>query len=88
VLYGQFNMAYQSFDDGERTSSKIVDNGNWNSRLGLTYTLPVGENTFRARFETGLTRRNSSLVSQTNTPAWDDWRRPLLRWFEVAVDSK
>lgn len=88
VLYGQFNLAYQSLDDGEDTTSKIVDNGNWNSRFGVTYTLPVGENTFRARFETGLTRRNSSLISQTNTPAWDDWRRPLLRWFEVAVDSK
>jgi hypothetical protein len=87
TFYGQFNLAYQSFDDGDRTTSNIVDNGNWNSRLGVTYTQPVGEATLRLRFETGLTRRNSSLVSQDQTPDWNDWRRTLLRWFEVAVDS-
>lgn len=88
VFYGQFNLAYQSFADGVQTTSKLVDNGNWNSRLGVTFTQPFGENTFRARFESGLTMRNSSLVSQTSTPDWDDWRKTLLRWFEVAMDSK
>jgi hypothetical protein len=39
------------------------------------------------RFETGLTMRNSSLVSQDQTPEWNYWRRTLLRWFEVAVDG-
>jgi len=88
VFYGQFNLAYQNFDDGQQTTSKVVDNGNWNSRLGFTFTQPFGENTFRARFESGLTLRNSSLVSQTDTPDWNDTRRTLLRWFEVALDSK
>jgi hypothetical protein len=88
VFYGQFNLAYQSFDDGQQTTSKVVDNGNWNSRLGVTFTQPFGENTFRARFESGLTLRNSSLVSQTDTPDWNDTRRTLLRWFEVALDTK
>jgi hypothetical protein len=87
VFYGQFNLAYQSFDDGQQTTSNIVDNGNWNSRLGFTFTQPFGENTFRARFESGLTLRNSSLVSQTETPHWDQTSRTLLRWFEVALDS-
>ena len=32
TFYGQFNLAYQSFDDGQNTTSDIVDNGNWNSR--------------------------------------------------------
>jgi hypothetical protein len=87
TFYGQFNPTYQSFDDGEETTSNIVDNGNWNSRLGFTISQPMGENTLRLRFETGLTMRNSSLVSQTQTPDWDEWERTLLRWFEVAVDS-
>ena len=87
ILYGQFNLAYQSFNDGRQTTSNLVDNGNWNSRLGFTITQPLGENTLRARFESGLTTRNSSLVSQTETPDWDRWRRTLLRWFEVALDS-
>lgn len=88
VFYGQFNLAYQSFNDGQETTSNLVDNGNWNSRLGVTFTQPLGESTLRARFETGLTMRNSSLVSQTATPDWGEWRRTLLRWFEVALDSK
>lgn len=87
TFYGQVNLTYQSFDDGEQTTSNIVDNGNWNSRLGFTISQPFGENTFRARFETGLTMRNSSLVNQNQTPDWGDWERTLLRWFEVAVDT-
>lgn len=87
TFYGQFNLAYQSFDDGGQTTSNIVDNGNWNSRLGFTIIQPLGENTLRWRFETGLTLRNSSLVSQGETPEWNEWRRTLLRWFEVAIDA-
>ena len=86
-IYGQVNLAYQSFADGDETTANIVDNGNWNSRLGFTYTQPLGENTLRYRFETGLTMRNSGLVSQTTTPEWTDWEKTLLRWFEVALDS-
>ena len=87
TFYGQVNLVYQSFDDGAQTTSDIVDNGNWNSRLGFTISQPVGEATLRLRFETGLTMRNSSLVSQTQSRDWGDWERTLLRWFEVAVDS-
>ncbi len=87
TFYGQVNLAYQTFDDGQDTTRNIVDNGNWNSRLGFTISQPVGDNTLRWRFETGLTLRNSSLVDQTQTPDWGDWERTLLRWFEVAYDS-
>ena len=87
IFYGQLNLAYQSFNDGQQTTSNLVDNGNWNSRLGFTITQPLGQNTLRARFESGLTLRSSSLISQTETPNWDEWRRTLLRWFEVALDS-
>lgn len=87
TFYGQVNLTYQGFDDGEETTSNLVDNGNWNSRLGFTYTQPIGENTLRYRFETGLTMRNSGLVSQEATPDWTDWEKTLLRWFEVALDT-
>jgi len=87
TFYGQVNLTYQSFDDGQETTSNIVDNGNWNSRLGFTISQPINENTLRWRFETGLTLHNSSLVSQTETPDWGDWERTLLRWFEVAYES-
>ena len=75
TFYGQFNPVFQSFDDGEETTSGIVDNGNWNSRVGFTLVQPSGDITLRARFETGLGFRNSALVSQEFTPEWIDWQR-------------
>jgi hypothetical protein len=41
TFYGQVNLTYQSFDDGQETTSNIVDNGNWNSRLGFTISQPI-----------------------------------------------
>ena len=87
TLYGQFNPTYQSFNDGDWTTDGIVDNGNWNSRLGFLVYKPLGDFTLRGRFESGLTQRNSALVTQNSTPSLTDWRRTLLRWFEVAADS-
>ena len=88
TFYGQFNPVFQSFDDGDEVTSGIVDNGNWNSRLGFTLVQPSGDMTLRVRFETGLGFRNSALVSQDFTPEWIDWQRTALRWFEVAGDGR
>lgn len=87
TLYGQVNLAYQSFDDGGTTTDGIVDNGNWNTRLGFLVYKPLGDLTLRARFESGLGLRNSAAVSQVFTPDWIDWQRTALRWFELALDS-
>ena len=85
-LYGQVNLTYQGFDDGQETTGGIVDNGNWNTRLGFTLTQSSDEIILRARFETGLGLRNSALVSQDYEPPWIKWERTWLRWFEVAAD--
>jgi hypothetical protein len=87
TFYGQFNPTWQSFDDGEETNGGVVDNGNWNSRVGFRIVQPLDAATLRLRFETGLGLRNSGLVSQTDEPQWIDWQRTSLRWFEAAVDS-
>jgi hypothetical protein len=87
-FYGQLNLAYQSFDDGDETTSGIVDNGNWNTRLGFTITQPLENSTVRYRFETGLGLRNSAAISQEFEPDWIDWQRTSLRWFEVAFDTE
>lgn len=87
-FYGQLNLTYQSYDDGEQTTSGVVDNGNWNTRLGFTITQPLDDSTLRVRFETGLGLRNSALVSQDFEPDWIDWQRTALRWFEVAWDTR
>lgn len=87
TFYGQFNPTYQSFDDGGQTTDGIVDNGNWNSRLGFQIVQPLNDVTLRVRFETGLGLRNSALISQTGKPSWIDWQRTSLRWFEAAIDA-
>jgi hypothetical protein len=87
TFYGQVNLTYQGFDDGGQTTSGIVDNGNWNTRLGFTVSQPINESTLRFRFETGLGLRNSALVSQEFEPDWVDWQRTSLRWFEAALDT-
>jgi hypothetical protein len=86
-VYGQFNPVYQSFDDGERTTSGLVDNGNWNSRIGVLGTEPLDFGTLRFRFETAFGLRNSALVSQVSKPDVLSWNRTWLRWFEVAFDT-
>ncbi len=87
TFYGQFNPTWQSFDDGEETNGGVVDNGNWNTRVGFRIVQPLDGVTLRWRFETGLGLRNSALVSQTEEPQWIDWQRTSLRWFEVAGDA-
>jgi hypothetical protein len=87
TVYGQFNPVYQSFDDGQETTSGIVDNGNWNSRIGVTATQPIDFGTLRFRAETAFGLRNSALVWQEFTPDVLDWNRSWLRWFEVAFDT-
>ncbi|WP_374332545.1 hypothetical protein [Aestuariivirga sp.] len=86
-FYGQLNPAYQGFNDGEETTSNLVDNGNWNSRVGFTIVEPADGITLRARFETGLGLRSSALVSQDYTPDAIDWQPRSLRWFEVAGEG-
>lgn len=87
-FYGQFNPTYQGFNDGEELTSGIVDNGNWNSRLGFILTQPADGILLRARFETGLGFRNSAMVSQDYTPDWINWDPIWLRWFEVAGEGR
>lgn len=88
VFYGQFNPAFQAFDDGGQTTSGLVDNGNWNSRLGFRISRPLNDSTLRFRFETGLGLRSSAGVSQLARPDWINWQRTSLRWVEVAWDSR
>jgi hypothetical protein len=87
TFYGQFNPVYQSFDDGGETTSGVVDNGNWNSRIGITATEPLDFGTLRFRAETAFGLRNSALVSQEFRPDVLAWNRSWLRWFEVAFDT-
>lgn len=87
LLYGQFDPAYLSFDDGVSTTSEIVDNTNSNSRVGLDFMQDYGHNVFRFNFETALGFRQSASVSQTNTPdAWD-WEKTDIRKVDFSLKT-
>ncbi|WP_371037782.1 MULTISPECIES: porin [unclassified Rhodosalinus] len=86
-FYGQASPSYLSFDDGEETTGKIVDNSNSNTRFGFAVTQPMSDGDLVFTFETGLGFRQSALLSQSNTPPTLDWRRTALRRLEAAYTA-
>lgn len=86
-LYGQFDPAYLSFDDGVTTTGKFVDNANSNSRVGLDLIQPYGASTFRFNFETALGLRQSSGMSQTHTPSVVNWQRTNIRKVDFSLKN-
>jgi len=87
LLYGQLDPAYLSFDDGNSTTGEVVDNTNSNSRVGLWYRQPMGENQFSFNFETGLGLRPSAGMSQDRTPKGVNWQRVNLRKVDFALKT-
>ncbi len=86
-FYGQFSPTFQSFNDSKDYTTGIVDNGNWNTRLGVRITQPFDGGTLRFRVESSLGLRSSAAVSQGFDPDWLNWQRTSLRWFEAALDT-
>lgn len=84
LLYGQFDPAWLSFDDGVSSFGKLVDNGHSNSRVGLWYRQPVGDGEFSFNFETALGFRPSFLTDQVFTPDAIKWRRTNIRKVDLA----
>ncbi|MBY6065824.1 porin [Leisingera aquaemixtae] len=84
-IYGQFNPAIISVDDGEQTETNLLDNDLSRSRVGLRLIQPIGANTFGFRFETGLGFPNSTEVNQFGSD-YSGWTRADLRhvdfWLE------
>lgn len=87
LVYGQFDPAYLSFDDGVSRKSQIVDNTNSNSRIGLWYRKPTDTGEFSINLETSFGLRPSFLVNQINTPDGLNWRRTNIRKVEAIWDD-
>ncbi len=84
LLYGQFNPALISVDDGQDTDTRVLDNDLSNSRVGLRLLQPFGSNEFTFRFETGLGLPNSSEWNQLGTD-FSGWTREDLRHVDFAL---
>ncbi len=87
LLYGQFNPAYLSFDDGVTTTDEFVDSSHSNSRVGLWLRQPFGQSEFSFNFETALGLRASDGVSQTATPKGVDWKRTNIRKVDFSLKT-
>lgn len=85
--YGQFNPAYQSFNDGEEDFNRLVDNEASNSRVGFELEQAYGENTLRFRFETAFGFRGSDGVSQLTTGDNLSWDRTNIRHVDFQFDT-
>ena len=83
-LYGQFNPALISVDDGQDTETRLLDNDLSNSRVGLRLMQPYGDNEFTFRFETGLGLPNSSEWNQQGTD-FSGWTREDIRHVDFAL---
>jgi len=83
-LYGQFNPALISVDDGQDTDTRVLDNDLSNSRVGLRLMQPYGSNEFTFRFETALGLPNSSEWNQLGTD-FSGWTREDLRHIDFAL---
>ncbi|MBY6138502.1 porin [Leisingera daeponensis] len=84
-IYGQFNPAIISVDDGQQTETNLLDYDLSRSRVGLRLMQPIGANTFGFRFEAGLGFPNSTEVNQFGS-SYSGWTRADLRhvdfWLE------
>lgn len=71
TFYGQLNIGWLSFDDGQETESAVVDNANSNSRVGVNIDWAFANDTkLRFNFETSLGFLQSSAL---NIDGYDDW---------------
>ena len=87
-LYGQFNPAYLSFDDGVASYGDLVDNEMSNSRAGLTVTQELGSSVLRFDFETALGFGQSSNFGQAGDPNFLDWHRTSIRKMDFSLKTK
>lgn len=86
--YGQLHLALQSFEDGEKRTTNLVDVTNANSRLGF-YVQPEDNSAgLSFQFESGLGLRPSTATSQNHTPDFLDWSRRDLRQVQFIYKSR
>lgn len=87
LLYGQFDPALLSFDDGVSTTGDLVNNDNSNSRIGFWLRQDYGANTLSFNFEIAVGFSPSSGLSQTVTPQAFDWQLTGIRKVDFSYET-
>jgi len=86
-FYGQFNLGYLSYDDGQKTTSRLVDNANSNSRVGFWLEFPFQNETtlkFNAEAAVGFFQSNKLTEAGIKSSDWFDWDESYIRKFELS----
>jgi hypothetical protein len=81
--YGQFNFAYQAFDDGRDRTENLVDPSTNKSRVGFFIRRKETDDGLSFHFETSLGFRASDKTSQLVTPDFWDLQLTDLRKFQL-----
>ncbi|GAA6201120.1 porin [Aquicoccus sp. SU-CL01552] len=87
TFYGHLNPSFLSVDDGVNDYSDAADNSSSPSRIGFYLRQPLGQNTFQFNFETGLSLRGTSDLSQGTDPNWVDWDRTDIRKVDFSLSG-
>lgn len=87
TLYGQFSPSYVWADDGDRTTSKAVDNDSSNSRVGLRLTQPFAAGTLGFNVESALGFRYSDGISQIDDGDSWHWDRQRIRKVDFSFEA-
>lgn len=83
-LYGQFNPAVTSVDDGQQRETNVTDSSISSSRIGVRGGQEFGANTFLFRFETSLNLPGSADINQ-NGRNTSGWSRENIRYVDFAL---
>lgn len=78
--YGQLHFAYQTFDDGQRSTDAVVDPSTSPGQVGFRLR---GPGALSAQFETSLGFRHPGAVSQLSQGDFWEWRKEELRRFQL-----
>ncbi len=87
TFYGQFSPAWADFDDGDDSQGKLADNAKSNSRVGFLIVQPFDIYELNFKFETALGFRQTSSISQLDSPDSFDWDREKLRHVDFAFKT-
>ncbi len=88
TIYGQLNFGAMQVDNGSGRQRYFAENPSIPSRVGIVWMYPLnGPSTLSFRLETGLGPTSLRNVSPTNDDLEFEFRRTVLRKFEVVYAS-
>jgi hypothetical protein len=85
TFYGQLNLGYLSYDDGQQSIGEIVDNANSNSRAGFWLAFPFADGSeLKFNTEIALGFYQSNALTMAGIDQWYDWDKANIRKVDLS----